>query len=348
MKISLVVGARPNFVKAAAILHTAKKFPQLQFDLIHTGQHKNIMSDPYFKDLELPKPDFKFGPFLGSPVKRLAAMTELLSEEVFDSGDYRPDMVMVVGDTDSTLAGALAAVKNGLPVAHVEAGNRCGDRKMQEEINRILVDSVSTKLYTTTEDARERLIQEGHDWNNTVFVGNVMVDTLYRFLPEAKKRYQRSGPYAVLTLHRAENVDNPDVFAGIINGVMGVAQDIPVIWPVHPRCGYVRSSCVTTVDPMGYLQFISTLAGASFVMTDSGGVQEETTALGVPCMTLRPSTERPETICQGSNRLVGTDPEDIMRVGRFLNGCTIKQYPKPDKWDGHAAERILEGLCVTS
>lgn len=349
MNIDLVVGARPNFVKAAAILHAAEKFPQLNIKLIHTGQHKDVMSDPYFKELGLPKPilmDIVRGE---TPVSRFGNMVDALGHwwrnNAFDHD--KPDIVMVVGDTDSTSAGAIAAVKSRIPVIHVEAGLRCGDMRMQEELNRLLVDSVSTKLYTTSAWAQNSLKREG---KAGVLVGNVMVDTLKRFLPEAVEKFPYKDRYAVLTLHRAENVDDEKKFSGILEAVMQVGRDIPVIWPTHPRYGSIQSDSITVVEPMGYLRFISMLSSAEFVMTDSGGVQEETTALGVPCITLRDCTERPETIFNGTNMVVGTKWDAILRGVDIVTNTDVgfwKSKPKPDLWDGHASERILEDICAT-
>jgi UDP-N-acetylglucosamine 2-epimerase (non-hydrolysing) len=347
VKIDLVVGARPNFVKAAAILHAAKKFPQITFRFIHLGQHKGIMSDPYFKDLELPEPDVigDYASTYVAPAVRLAEMMRCAYNYwAHDKADY----VMVVGDTDSTLAGALAAAKSGIPVIHVEAGMRCGDMKMQEEINRILVDSIAAKHYASSHEACRNLRREGHT-DSVKMVGNVMVDTLSRLLPRALMKYPpRLNDYAVFTLHRAENVDNSEKLNHIIAAVEQVAEKIPVIWPVHPRLGpLIAGRNIRAVEPMGYLEFIFALKGAKFVMTDSGGVQEETTALGVPCLTLRENTERPETVSQGTNRVIGTDPRYIVE---FANASLRNDHKferrRPDGYDGHAAERILEDLCA--
>lgn len=349
-RISLIAGCRPNFVKAAAILKAAEKYPQFQFDLIHAGQHRGVMSDPYFRDLRLPEPAFTFGPYIGSSIQRLSAMTEMLSQEVFESRDYRPDAVMVVGDTDSTLAGALAAAKCGIPVAHVEAGLRCGDMRMQEEINRRLVDSITSYAYCTSQGALENFDCSSDGDTRAVLVGNVMVDTLYRFLPEALSRYpKRLSPYAVFTLHRAENVDNYEEFERIVDAVAEVSKEIPIVWPAHPRiaASFKDECALEMTSPMGYLEFLSTMANAEFVMTDSGGVQEETTALGVKCITLRDTTERPETIFQGSNCLGGTESGTILKAVKIHGFSSIEQFPTPYLWDGHAAERILEDLCET-
>lgn len=346
MLVDLVVGARPNFVKAAAILEAAKKFPELTFKLVHTGQHA-ALSDIYWRDLDLPLyHSLAFSGWYPDTITRQARYFEFL-KSVFQAD--KPDLVMVVGDTDSTLAGALVAAKMGISVAHVEAGLRCGDMKMQEEINRILVDSIAAKHYTTTEGALENLHFEGHKLGPKL-VGNVMVDTLYRFLPEARNRYKREGPYAVLTLHRAENVDDSEKLSRILDIVDEVGIELPVIWPVHPRVDAFQFARleIDSTTPMGYLQFIALLDGAKFVMTDSGGVQEETTALGIPCMTLRSNTERPETCHLGTNKIVGNDRNVILETAkRYMETSRAPVGGLIPLWDGCAAERILKDLCQT-
>jgi UDP-N-acetylglucosamine 2-epimerase (non-hydrolysing) len=341
VKIDLITGCRPNLVKAAALLHAAKDFPQLEFTHVHTGQHYGIMSDPYFQDLRLPTPElgncidlraFK------TPVERLSRMILELAQ-IFQIN--KPDGVLVVGDTDSTLAGALAAAKMGIPVLHVEAGLRSGDG-IQEEVNRILVDSISLKHYTTSQFADQNLKCEG---KKGIRVGNVMVDTLLRFLPFARAEYPHPNkPYAVFTMHRAENVDDEVRLGSIVDAVRKVADTIPVIWVTHPR---LRSenipNNITRLPPMGYLEFISLLESAKFVMTDSGGVQEESSVLQVPCFTLRKTTERPETVFFGSNILV-PDPKNLER----LVGSKIRQFSQDTYPAGSASRRIMEDLCATS
>ena len=345
MKIDLIVGARPNFVKAAAILHEAKDYPaELQFRLIHTGQHHDIMSDPYFQDLRLPKPDevVDLRDFETS-IDRFSQMIKRL-RDIFN--DDWPDAVMVVGDTDSTLAGALAAAKSSIPVLHVEAGLRSFNG-IQEDVNRILVDSISLKHYTTSNYADENLKREGH---KGIHVGNVMVDTLMRFLPEAREEFPRSlqKPFALFTMHRAENVDDQKRRFAILEAVNTVSDLVcPVTWPVHPRNAYWpgMGNNITQTPPMGYLQFISALESAKFVITDSGGVQEEASVLGVPCFTMRDCTERPETVFEGTNNL--TTPHTLLDQVQ----TTIKQYPshfRPTYRMGSAAKRIMEDLCATS
>lgn len=352
VRLDLIVGARPNFVKAAAIQHAVREsFPQIDLRIIHTGQHNDgAMYLSFVDDLDLDIYQ-NLGNTIGTPVERLAKNLTGLELEFHEN---RPDWVMVVGDTDATLAGALAASKLGIPVAHVEAGLRCGDDKMQEEINRRIVDHISAVCYTTTDGAARNLIREGHAGDKVVLVGNVMVDTLVRSLPRAAHALTPTdirwlSPYALLTLHRAENVDDRDKIATIISAVDEVATRIPVIFPVHPRTlkNIPYHQHIQCVPPLSYLKFIWMMKNAQFVMTDSGGIQEETTALGVPCMTLRESTERPETVLEGTNVVVGVDPHKI--VATVSQIVTYRDYrlPRcPQLWDGHAAERILSDLVT--
>jgi UDP-N-acetylglucosamine 2-epimerase (non-hydrolysing) len=354
MIIDLVVGCRPNFVKAAAIVKAAKNFPRVKIRLVHTGQHPSTMSDPIWYDLGLPNPYWQ-GTVIGgtSATTRLADMVYELAnlwEQDIREG-FKPDYVMVVGDTDSTLAGALAAKKSGLKVVHVEAGLRSGALQMQEEINRKLIDSISDVLYTSVESATKNLLYEGRNPWEVVFVGNVMADTLISHIAEARRKYPKPmHEYAMLTLHRAENVNNKSMDE-IIDAVGEVSNNIPVIFPRHPR-GHVRlyAEGLKMVPPMGYLEFIATMSHAKFVMTDSGGVQEETTLLGIPCVTIRPNTERPETVHQGTNVIAGTDGSSIVREAREANKRWYNLTPTrtPLLWDGKAAERLLHDLVGRS
>lgn len=350
MIIDLVVGARPNFVKAAALVEAAKKYPGINLRLIHTNQHKDEMSDPFFDELGLPEPikistiskDFPREHRFGFMVSNLTTWFKA----------HRPDYVMVVGDTDSTAAGAIAAAKLAIPIVHVEAGLRCGDMNMQEEINRVIVDSVSNLMYTTTDVARDQLIAEGHRPSSVVFVGNVMIDTLKRFLTEAQSiELGYPKDYGLLTLHRAENVDDPEKFQKIIDIVDELSLSIPIIFVRHPRQGsfvygagegFGRTQ-LNLVGPQRYLTFLAMMGQARFVLTDSGGVQEETTALGVPCITLRENTERPETIFWGSNYLATGKADIFTRVEKVMSG-EVTNNGLPEKWDGHAAERIMADL----
>ncbi len=321
MKIDLVVGARPNFVKAAAIVEAAKKYPDAKIRLIHTSQHGGKMSDPFFEQLGLPAPILLTG--VRDGVQRFGDMIALLNNYW---SLFRPDYVMVVGDTDSTAAGAIAAKKSGLPLIHVEAGLRCGDDKMQEEINRKLVDSISDILYTTTQDAHDQLVyDENHKANTVTFVGNVMIDTLFRFKDKALNRFPDvyQPDYALLTLHRAENVDDLEKLQSILDAVGQIKKK--VFMTLHPRLNkmsYIRPPNVVGIPPQNYLDFIYFTANAKFVMTDSGAIQEETTALGVPCLTLRAST------AQMAKEILSWKD-----TGK-----------RPDLWDGHAADRLMADL----
>lgn len=356
MIIDLVVGCRPNFVKAAAIIDAAKSYSDIRVRLIHTGQHHDVMSDPLFQELNLPKPDWQMIPgYLQNPAGRTGDMISSIG--AYWSGDTRPDYVMVVGDTDSSLAGAIAAKKAGLKLVHVEAGLRSRAADMQEEINRKAIDSVSDIFYATTEGARQNLLDEGHEKWKIVVVGNVMVDTLYRHIDRARREFYRpmDSDYAMLTLHRAENVDTTEKMDEIIDAVGEVAKNIPVIFPKHPR-GHVRlyAAGLSMTGPLSYHQFISYLSRAEFIMTDSGGVQEESTALGVPCVTIRPNTERPETVFEGTNVIAGTKAADIIREARTarwgkFNMSNVDIWSptgrrKPPLWDGQAAYRLLDDL----
>jgi UDP-N-acetylglucosamine 2-epimerase (non-hydrolysing) len=341
-------------VKAAAIIKAAEKFPRIAVRLLHTGQHGLAISEQYFSDLELPQTYRYLGIDGPDTSIRLGRMIEELGR--FWNGlrdEERPNYVMVVGDTDSTLAGALAAKKVGLPLVHVEAGLRCGDLKMQEELNRRAVDSISDLLYTTNVYAKDVLIEEGHLAWNVTHVGNVMVDTLRRFLSKAVQTYPTRRPkYGMLTVHRAENVYDEEKIAEIMDAVRQISEnDTRIIFPTHPRQHVnISGPHIERVSPMGYLEFIATLARAEFVITDSGGVQEESTVLGTPCITIRDSTERPETVYCGTNVVVGTDGGKILAA--VQNRAAGVFRPLPDLWDGFAAERILKDLsertCVAS
>jgi UDP-N-acetylglucosamine 2-epimerase (non-hydrolysing) len=357
----LVAGARPNFMKVAPIYAEMRRRPD-EFEplIVHTGQHYDAaMSDAFFTDLGMPKPDVYLGVGSGShAVQTARIMTEF--EPVLL--EYKPDWVLVVGDVNSTIACALVAVKLGVRVVHVEAGLRSRDRAMPEEINRILTDSISDLLLTTSQDADENLRAEGIPDEKIRFVGNVMIDSLLEHLKVAADSNVRKtldvseGEYAVCTLHRPSNVDDKQVFSGIIGSLIEISDHLPIIFPVHPRtrakidefglADDISASNIRLIDPLGYIDFMALYSGARLVLTDSGGLQEETTVLGIPCLTLRENTERPVTIELGTNILVGTDPETIKRsaievlakVGKSANAKI------PPLWDGKAAERICNEL----
>lgn len=352
-----VVGARPNFMKVAPIYKAIKKAGQLRQLLVHTGQHYDVkMSDVFFTDLGLPPPDIHLGIGSGSHAEQTAKVMIAL-EKVFL--EHKPDLVSVVGDVNSTLAAALVASKMNIPLSHVEAGLRSNDRTMPEEINRILVDRISDLLLTPSPDGDENLRREGIERDKIHFVGNVMIDSLLASreaalkLPTLQTLGLSAGGYAVCTMHRASNVDDPEILSGLLDALCFVAQSVPVVFPVHPRTRKMMSERgldaklaaapgVKLIEPLGYLEFLSLTSQARLILTDSGGLQEESTALAVPCLTLRENTERPITVTVGSNQVVGTDPERIKAEARKILNGQGKRGAVPDKWDGRASERIAE------
>jgi UDP-N-acetylglucosamine 2-epimerase (non-hydrolysing) len=357
VKVAAVVGARPNFVKIAPIVAAARRYPELTTVLVHTGQHYDAnMSGTFFRELGIPEPDVNLGVRADSSALQTAEIMVRLVP-VFER--ETPDLVLVVGDVNSTAAGALVGVKMGIPVAHVEAGLRSFDRTMPEEINRIVTDAVADYCFTTEPSANENLAREGVAAERIHHVGNVMIDTLLRFREAAAGSTVlqtlgiRPGAFAVLTLHRPSNVDDPETLGRTLEAIASVRRDVPVVFPVHPRTRQrlpripdpnARQSGLRLVEPIAYLDFVQLMANAACVLTDSGGIQEETTALGVPCLTLRPTTERPITVTHGTNRIVGTDRSRIdqawaeIRRGQWPRGHAI------ELWDGKAAERIVEAL----
>jgi UDP-N-acetylglucosamine 2-epimerase (non-hydrolysing) len=331
--------------------------------LVHTGQHSDPqMSDVFFRDLDMPPPDLFLGVTGGTHAGLTCRVMEALEPLL---AKHRPDLVLVAGDVNSTLAAALVAAKNDppIPVAHLEAGLRSFDRTMPEEVNRVVVDRLSDLCLTPSPDADENLRAEGVPAERIVRVGNVMIDSLERALPVSRRLAPEllgrlglePGAYALATLHRPANVDDPTVFGPLMALLADVSERLPVVFPVHPRTrrridespvfGRVRASPrLVLCDPQGYFEFQALMAHAKVVLTDSGGVQEETTALGVPCLTLRDNTERPVTVTEGTNILVGRDPERIMAaVGKVLCGET-KAGRRPALWDGRAAERVADAL----
>jgi UDP-N-acetylglucosamine 2-epimerase (non-hydrolysing) len=354
MKVLMVVGARPNLVKIAPIMRELRQHPVMEPILVHTGQHYDrAMSDVFFDELRIPPPDRNLGVGSGTPAGQIAEMMKRLEPVLLETA---PDIVLVVGDVNSTLAAALTAAKLGIAVAHVEAGLRSFDRTMPEEINRILTDAISGLLFVTEESGQQNLLREGVDPARIHLVGNVMIDTLEM----TRGRWERSdiqhrlglagGPYAVMTLHRPANVDDPSRLASLLGALGELGARIPVVFPVHPR---VRSELppaqgVAFIDPLGYLDFIALLSRARLVLTDSGGIQEETTFLGVPCLTVRENTERPVTVTHGTNRIVGTDPARILEEAhRTLYAAPLPRMIPP-LWDGKAASRIVDVLADAS
>lgn len=361
LKILNIVGARPNFMKVAPIYAEMKR-RSADFEplIVHTGQHYDVaMSDTFFTDLGLPKPDVYLG--VGSASHAVQTAKIMLEFEPVVLRE-RPDWVLVVGDVNSTIACSLVCAKLGIKVAHVEAGLRSRDRTMPEEINRILTDSISDLLLTTSQDADENLRQEGVAAEKIRFVGNVMIDSLLRNLKIAESSKVREDMdltgknYAVLTLHRPSNVDEKEVFTGLLGALLAISERLPIVFPAHPRtlarieefglAERVASSNIKLIEPLGYLDFMRLYSGARLVLTDSGGLQEETTALGIPCLTLRENTERPITIEMGTNVLVGTDPARIRQTAfDILDDTEFGRNAKiPPLWDGKAAERICDEL----
>jgi UDP-N-acetylglucosamine 2-epimerase (non-hydrolysing) len=354
-RVLLVAGARPNFMKIAPLLRELRSRTTFEALLVHTGQHYDAaMSEAFFRDLGIPEPDVNLGVGSGSHAGQTADVLRGIEPVLLD---WRPDAVVVVGDVNSTIAAALAAVKLGIPVAHVEAGLRSFDRSMPEEINRVLTDAISTWLFTSEPSGGENLRREGVPGDRIHFVGNVMIDTLRAQLDRARAAAPltrlglAAGRYAVLTLHRPSNVDDPERLRGLFSVLEEIHREIPVVFPIHPRTrasvaahlGGVAPHLLLT-DPLGYLEFLGLVASAKLVLTDSGGIQEETTVLGVPCLTLRDSTERPATIEAGTNRLVGGDPVSIRsEVSKILEGGPPRGRV-PERWDGKASRRILDIL----
>jgi UDP-N-acetylglucosamine 2-epimerase (non-hydrolysing) len=366
IKLLSVVGARPNFMKIAPLAEELEKFPDIQHYLVHSGQHYDeLLSGNFFSDLCLPMPDVNLQTGSGSHAMQTAEVMKRIEPVLID---YKPSMVLVVGDVNSTIAAALTAVKLGIEVAHIEAGLRSFDMAMPEEINRRLTDVLSSLLFVTEQSGVDNLKREGTAAEKIFLVGNVMIDCLLRHREMASKsllldqlgvHQNGSGrrPYAVLTLHRPSNVDDPKTLQGILSAVTALAADIPVFFPIHPRTRknivsfglqrYLAETATTPpagivpLDPLGYLDFLSLNDGARLVLTDSGGIQEETTALGVPCLTLRENTERPATVEHGSNQIVGTDPDRILAAARLILQNPAASFPRPPLWDGNAAARIV-------
>jgi UDP-N-acetylglucosamine 2-epimerase (non-hydrolysing) len=387
-RILLVAGARPNFMKIAPVIETLRKYNRLQqrgskrigYRLVHTGQHYDTeMSGSFFRDLGIPSPDIYLGIGSGSHAEQ-AGRIMIEFEKICRR--ERPDLVMVVGDVNSTVACALVAAKLSIAVAHIEAGLRSFDRTMPEEINRLMTDQISDILFTSCEDANKNLIQEGIPKERIHFVGNVMIDTLLGHLEISNKSdiVRRLGltngtvtkKYALLTLHRPANVDKPHMLRGIFDALNEIASEIPIVFPVHPRTlkrlqefkikeliNYVDLGAailsasyfdrqrprVLAIPPLSYLDFLCLMARAVFVLTDSGGIQEETTILGVPCLTLRNNTERPVTVREGTNCLVGNNPLRIKKNARRALRRGARRTNIPKYWDGKAAKRIVKTIA---
>lgn len=362
IKLLLIAGARPNFMKIAPVIRAIERRPQSFVSvLVHTGQHYDEgMSDVFFRDLGIPRPDFHLNVGSGSHARQTAAiMCEF--EPVLEK--VRPHCAVVFGDVNSTLACAIVAKKLGFPVAHVEAGLRSGDLDMPEEINRIVTDSISDLFFVTEPSGVEHLRAEGKAEEAIHYVGHVMIDNLFHEverlgrapgeLTESDRLKQQVKRYGVVTLHRPSNVDDEDIFRGILAALTEISADLPLIFPAHPRTkariqafGLPLPDSIVMTPPLGYREFLNIWRDAAIVLTDSGGLQEETTALGVPCLTLRSNTERPVTVSEGTNRLVGTCAEDILRGARDVlsQERVVREIRRPHLWDGGASERILDVL----
>ena len=357
MKILSVVGTRPNFIKIAPLINEIRKHPEIKHILVHTGQHYDReMSKLFFDDLGIPKPDVNLGIGSASDVAQTANIMPELERIIMKE---KPDLVIVVGDVNSTLAGALTAKKCNVQVAHVESGLRSFDRTMPEELNRILTDHISDFLFTTEESGNRNLSNEGIGKNKVFFVGNVMIDSLLNHKEKAlksgilEKLKLKKKNYAVLTLHRPSNVDNKKSLEYIINILDEIQNHIKIIFPVHPRTlktlqkfgldTKIKSQKnILVIGPLGYLDFMNLMINSRFVLTDSGGIQEETTVLGIPCITMRNSTERPVTMDQGTNVLVSTDKAKIIKAAfRLIDEPGIKAKVPP-LWDGKASKRIVD------
>lgn len=358
-RVLCVVGARPNFTKIAPIMR-ALNHPdsQLSATLLHTGQHYDAaMKQSFFEQLHIPEPDIDLEVGSGTHAVQTAEVMKRF-EPVLD--ELQPAVVLVVGDVNSTIACALVAVKKQIPVVHVEAGLRSFDRAMPEEINRILTDQIAALLFTTERSAEANLLREGIDASKIHFVGNVMIDTLLYNAERAidsTETLKHSGlsleqGYGLVTLHRPSNVDDPQVLSALVDTLLTINTDLELVFPVHPRTlqqlqkhgllHKLEASRIALLEPQGYLQMLGLMKSARVVLTDSGGIQEETTALGVPCITLRDNTERPITVSEGTNVLAGSDPEKILAAFNQVMNQGGKYGQIPEYWDGRSAERIVE------
>ena len=360
-----VVGARPNFMKMAPLLAEMARHPEIRAVLVHTGQHYDeAMSTLFFQDLEMPAPDINLEVGSASHAVQTALIMQRFETVLLEE---KPALVLVVGDVNSTLACALTSVKLGIPVAHVEAGLRSFDRSMPEEINRLLTDAISAYLFTTEKSANENLLREGIPPEKIHFVGNVMIDTLRKHRDQAGRSQiltqlrVREQSYGLVTLHRPSNVDCPHTLETILGALHALAQRLPILFPCHPRTrekiGALHlthyfthptdgalSRGIYLYEPLGYLDFLKLMAEAKLVLTDSGGIQEETTILGVPCLSLREHTERPVTVTGGTNTLVGAAREQIIAKAVEILSQPRLPYRVPELWDGHASKRIVQIL----
>ncbi len=357
MQILHVVGARPNFMKAGPVFQALAKRKGIRQAIVHTGQHYDSnMSDVFFRELDIPPPEVNLGAGSGTHARQTAAIMTRLEPLILER---KPDLVLVYGDANSTLAAALVCAKLRVAVGHVEAGLRSYDRTMPEEINRVLTDQVSDHLFTPSDDAEGNLLREGVPKENIYFVGNAMIDTLVRLLPKSLKHFDpyrsmvADRPYGLVTLHRPSNVDDPTTLASIMAALTEISDEVVLFFPVHPRTrqrleshGAIQTARLHFLDPLSYLDNLALQRHASLVITDSGGIQEESTFLGVPCLTVRENTERPVTITQGTNTLVGRDMQCLKAGVRTILAGKGKKGKTPALWDGHAAERIADVIMA--
>lgn len=365
-RVVMVVAARPNMMKIAPILAEMSRHSEVEPLLVHTGQHYDyLMSQVFFEQLHLPEPHRNLEVGGGSHHQQTGEVIKRFGEYVQET---KPDCIVVAGDVNATVACALVAAKEHVPLVHVESGLRSGDRRMPEEVNRVVTDAISDLLLVTEKSGMENLAKEGVPQDRVVMTGNVMIDSLSRMLPEARKSDVldrmgiRKGAYVLLTLHRPSNVDDPQHFRETMNAVADLAERIPVVFPVHPRTaqqmrdlgfsrfhalqegGKIGEKGLWTTPPAAYCDFVAMMDSASFVVTDSGGIQEETSFLGVPCLTYRENTERPVTVDHGSNRLIGTNPQNLLKESLALLENHQRRTTAIPMWDGHAAERIVSAV----
>jgi len=374
VKVIIAAGTRPNFIKVAPLIKALdkhkenagnKKGVKIDYVFVHTGQHYDKeMSKSFFDDLSLPRPDINLGVGSGSHAEQIGKIISKFGKVCLKE---KPNLVIVVGDVNSTVACALAAAKLSVPVAHVEAGLRSFDRTMPEELNRVLTDQASDYLFATCEDACANLKREGIPEEKIYFVGNVMIDTLFRFISKIKANSKIGGSYALLTLHRPGSVDNRAVFKKMLEALRRVSKKIPIIFSAHPRTqkqiklfkyekyfNFLNSSSMRSINPkkainllnaLPYPEFMALLSGARLVLTDSGGIQEETTILGIPCLTLRTNTERPITVKEGTNIITGNNPDKIVKAAFAALKNKLNHKKNPKYWDGKASERIVNILA---
>jgi len=355
MKLIHVIGARPNFMKAAPVWSAINRMTDFEQLLVHTGQHYDkLMSDIFFNELQMPVPDYNLNIGSDTHARQTAAIMIKFEELV---SNLKPDLVLVYGDINSTVAAAMVCAKTQIPFSHVEAGLRSFDLRMPEEINRLITDRLAEILFTPSKDGDDNLINEGTPKSKIHFVGNVMIDTLVKLLPKADKpdKFRDLNQYVLVTLHRPSNVDNIKNLKNILNNLLEVSLSIPVIFPIHPRTkqvlidnnlNYDSSSNFSLIEPLGYLNFLGLMKNASAVITDSGGIQEETTYLGVPCITVRENTERPITISLGTNQLIGKDYHKLPNLVSTTISGRKKTNTIPPLWDGKASERIAKILIT--